>query len=197
MSAENGSEVEEWVRIEAESSFESGEEALESLVKLKDMDFEELFTNRNTQLDSEENEGISISFYHDERSSFLQLTTDEENTLNILLTLAKPDIEEAPNVMNNLLTNIRPILLQELVITKPFDRPFHTLDLPIEDDTEYDIVGIRIRQERGDYIIQEEETDRVLVTFIKDIEQELTENVEENFVIEDLRLTSELIEEGL
>lgn len=54
--------IEQMASLTAKSEFEDDESALEALVQLKDVDFGEVYNNRVTSLDSDEDEGISISF---------------------------------------------------------------------------------------------------------------------------------------
>lgn len=193
----NDNEFTEFASVEATSSFKSDEEALEALVQLKELDFGDLFTNRDTQLEPDEEQGIAIHFYHDEVTNSLNLNTDSDSRLRIHLSLAGDDIKETGSVLNKILELVNPITQKEITIFKEFDRIFQSLDLPIQEESDLEVVGIRVRRNNADYIIQETEDDKVLVTVRKEEEQEFEEVFPENFMLEDVNRATEFIEEEL
>lgn len=183
--------------IEATSSFESDEEALEALVQLKELDFGDLFTNRDTQLEPDEEQGISIHFYHDEVSNSLNLNTDSDSSLRIHLSLADEDIGKSATVLNSILEIVKPIIQKEITIFKEFNRTFQSLELPIQEGSDLEVVGIRVRRDQTDYIIQGTENDQVLVTVRREEEREFEDRVPEDIVLEDINQATEFIEEEL
>lgn len=186
------------VHVSASSSFDNDEEALEALVQLKELDFGQLFTNRDTQLDSNEGQGISITFYHDEKSHFLALRTQDESNISISLTLADDVINEIPEVLNKMLPHVGSITHEDTVVYNKFDRVFESLDLPLKEDRDLNIVGIRISQGKMNYIIQEDDdNDGIEVTMIKEFEQKFEDVVPADFAIKEVEDTTRFIEEEL
>lgn len=185
-----------FVSIEASSSFESDESALEALVHLKEIDFGDLFTNRDTQLDSEESEGIAITFFHDEMANYLSLQTIPDSELQIRMTLADESVNQSSTVLNEILRFVESIVPDETYLFKEFDIPFRSLDLPIEDETELNIIGIRIQQDGAEYVIQESEDDDIGVT-MRVQEDDPVESFDDSFIPSKFETLTRFIEEDL
>lgn len=182
--------------VEASASFEDDDEALESLVELKELDFGDSFTSRKTQLNPESGQSISITFAHDERQNSLFLFIGSDSDLNILLRLISDDVGKGFEIFNKIHLQTGSISVEEITIHKTYERPLNSLNLPIQSDTELDIRGIRIRHRGGDYIIQETEDDTVAVTLTK-VDGEKYEEFSEGFILEDVSTVDNLIEEVL
>ena len=198
MTEEESAAPEVSAHVSAISSFDNDEEALEALVQLKELDFGRLFTNRDTQLDSDEGQGISITLYHDEKSHFLALRTKEESNINITLSLSNDVIGEIPEVLNKILPHVGSITHKDTVVYKKFDKTFESLDLPLEEDRNLNIVGIRISQGKMNYIIQEDDDDDgIEVTMIKEFEKKFVDDVPDDFAIKEVEDTTRFIEEEL
>lgn len=195
MTDENTSRPMPTARVTATSSFEDNEQALEALVELKEMDFGEVFTNRDTELDADEGRGISIFFYHDEMSNYLNLYTDSDNELRISLALVGDSVSEAALIVNQLLSRIDLISNDLIMIHDEFERSYQSLDLPIEKDAELHIVGVRIEHEGADYIIQEDDDGDTSVTMTREPAEELKESVSDDFVVMDVDRLSQFMKE--
>lgn len=197
MSGEQADSPQSWSMVEAISSFDSDESALEALVQLKDLDFGDIFTNRDTDLDEEEQGGISIRFYHDEKINSLFFRVRSDSDIHITVALSESEADEFNRVLNKVLRVVGPITYHEITIRKEFDRPFSSLELPIEDDPEMQVVGIRIRRGSCDYIIQETDNDRLSVTMVDETEEEIADSFPDDFVLRDIEEIQNLIEVDL
>jgi len=140
--------------IHASSPFPDDNEALEALVQLKNIDFGDLFSNRETQLDAEEGEGIAITFYNPEGLNSLSLNTTSESNVSINLTLAGDDVENAEAVLKRIKERVGKINVHHIDSFRYIDISFDELELPIKDDTPHQVIGIRIRRDVADYIVQ-------------------------------------------
>lgn len=145
------------------SEFDDDDGALEALVQLKELEFGELFTDRETQLDTDENEGIMIRFYHDNEYSALNISTDSESNVKIALNVEGDEINEARSVLLSIQNKIGDIEINSISLFRTFNFPFNSLNLPIDQTTNYDVAGIRIDYEGGRYIIQQNEQDSTSV----------------------------------
>lgn len=186
-----------WTATRGQASFQSAEEALEILVTLKEAEFGDTFTNRDTELDSEENDGISIIFSHDDNYNRLSLSTDSNNQLKLLLVLQEDYVDEASEVINTLLEYVPPLTIEERTVIKRYERPFESLGIPIDDDFDLDMIGIRIKHKGIDYIIQEDEDDSIRVTATDENDTILEEATEEAFLLENIELADEFVNEVL
>lgn len=181
------------VQIRASSTFEDDEEALEALVNLKEIDTGDVFTDRETKLDSDESDGISIVFAHEDDTNILRLGTGPESNVEIILHLTENHTESASKLMNTLLSEMGKITLRNVIVTQRFDMPFHTLSLPIEEDAELDVVGIRLSHGGADYIIQETDDDMVSVTRNRDVNEAEEDEFPSDIGIADLEKSKEFI----
>jgi hypothetical protein len=182
-------------RITATSSFEDNEQALETLVELKEIDFGDVFTSRDTELDADEERGISIFFYHDEIPNYLNLHTGPDSELRISLALVGDNVSDAARIINQILTHIDLISNDLIMIRDEFERAYQSLDLPIEEDAELHVIGVRIKHEGVDYVIQEGEDSDTSVTMTKEPAEELEESVPDEFIIADVNRLSQFMEE--
>ena len=183
-----------WVNIEASASFDTADEALECLIELREVSFENIFTDRNTELDSEDGEGISITFYNENNRNSLRLSTDSDINLNIRLSLVDEYHSESPEIVNELLSFVSPIHIDEIIIYQIYEHPFRDLDLPITDESDFDVIGVRVKHQGADHIVQEDE-DHTSVTSTFDLDEDISENVEASFVTEQIEIVDDLIQE--
>lgn len=186
-----------WAAVDATSSFDSDEESLEALVQLKEVDFGDRFTNRETQLESDDGQGISIRFFHDEAHNSLSLRTDSESTLKIHLRLVDGYVEESAPILNKILPFVGPISVDMVFITKEFNLPFESLNLPIQSDTDLDIVGIRIRRYEADLIIQETDDSDIDATMRREVSENFEDTIPNDFVLADIDQVTRFVEEEL
>lgn len=185
-----------WINQRGRASFSSADEALERLVELKDVNFNDTFTNRDTELESAEGDGVSIVYYHEDVRNSLSLYTDEENDLSIRLGLVDDYCDDASNVMNKLLDCVSPITFEQTTVAKKFDIPFESLDLPIVDNPDLNVQGIRITHSGIDYIIQETD-DHINVTATIDTDTEIEDAVAEDFIMKHIESIDKFVTEVL
>lgn len=183
----------EFFSVRASSAFEGDEEALEALVQLKELDFGDIFNNRDTQLDTDEGETLSINFSHDSAYNSLRLSTSEESNVGIALSLTDEHMYQAETVLQKLSENIDGMAIDIISIYTIFDVHFTNLNLPIREDTDLHIIGLRVEQNDREYIIQESDEEQTAVnmmieepegdteTVIDNIAQRAVENVTEFF----------------
>lgn len=89
----------------------------------------------------------------------------------------------------------------DIILRIEYEREFESLDLPIKDNSEFNIVGIRPRRKDRDYIIQgvdEENTGtKTSVTVSQDGINRSLDEFQTDFLIQDIEKTTEFIEEEL
>lgn len=168
------------VRVEAISEYEDDEEALENIVGIKDAEFDNIFTNRATDLDTDGESGISLTFTHDDKENVLYISTDDSSNINIDLYLDSEDIAQSGEVLKKIHNYVADLKVKKLTIFKLYDIPFRSLDLPIDEETNLEVAGIKVRKRGGDYIIQENDEGNVSVLFSKDINVEIKDDDEFN-----------------
>lgn len=164
MSADEDEGSRDYLTISAYTDFEDDDEALESLVNLKELEFGDVFTERTTTLDSDETEGLSIVFTHSEHANFLRITTTGGGHVHITGRINDEHIADVDNVMDKLLDKVGEISIEVLSVVVFLDIEFDSLAFPVKSETSYDISGIRITEENAHYIIQE--TDHRGTTFV-------------------------------
>lgn len=186
-----------WSQVRASSTFESGEAALEALVQLKEIELGDLFTNRDTQLDSDENEGISITFFHDEQPNSLILRLTNDTQLQVRFFVDNREADLAAELFDEILAVTEQLSRDELVISKEFDQPYTSLETPFEEDTELDIVGLRIAEPDGDYIVQKSESGDINVLFSDKTEAMYDEEIPAMFITGKIKEIEEFLHERL
>lgn len=144
-----------WVNIRAKIPYEESDEALEALVQLKELEFGEIFTDRDTKLDADEDEGISIRFHHEDEFNLLSLAINDGNDINIQLILQGKYQDMFSSILNPIQESVENIIVSDFVKGRSFDTPFSGIDLPIVDESETEVIGIRVRIDELEYIIQE------------------------------------------
>lgn len=160
------------------ADFEDDDEALEALVQLKEMEFGDIFDDRDTSIDSDESEGISISFSHSEDRNTLKLQTTSEGHVHISCNLYNEWIGDAHSILSKISNEIGQLHLQHALTVMHYDIQFDSLDFPIKEDSEYDVSGIRITETDANYIVQD--IDLPGKTFVsRDRQLEKSENIEE------------------
>lgn len=195
MSSTSNGEQAEWLTLDAKSEFESDDEALESLVQLKEITFDDVFSNRETNLESEDEEGISIFFYDDDSNS-LTLSINGEGDLIIHLTLTLEKIEIVPQIMNRLLGTLDSITPHHSHIIMKFDIPFNSLDLPIK-ESDMDITGIKISSDEGSYVIIDDGSGGINVNHQIDGFSSIDSEFPKNFLAESPENVRKLVTEEL
>lgn len=197
MADENPTQSMPTARVIAKSSFEDSEKALEELVELKEIDFGDVFTSRDTELDAEEGRGISIFFYHDEVPNYLNLYVDSDNELRISLSLVGDNVSRATSIVNHLLSQLEQIVVEMISVRNTFERPYQSLDLPIREDTDLHVIGVRIEHKGANYVIQGNEGDNTSVTMRREPNEEFEGSVSDNFVVNDVDRLSRFMEENV
>lgn len=158
--------------LHAESEFADDEEALEALVNLKEMDVEDVFTNRDTQLDSDDGDGISIRFHTQDSINYLSLTTDSESNVHISLRLDEESIPQTESILDRIQDEIGDIDLRHIDTYRDSDTPFDEFDFPIVEDTEHNVRGIRIDQGNCQFIVQQwGDPSGILVSLRRDFDE--------------------------
>lgn len=190
---ESGNSPAEVFSIRVTSAFENDDEALETLVQLKELDFDEVFTSRQTQLDAEGGEGISITFHHDEKENLLRFYTDSESNIKSDLALFGDDISAAESVLERLLDGLGQTEIDEVAFYKVYEIPYEALQLPIEEETEYQVTGVKISHEGRDYIIQKD-GDETSVNMEWKVTDEDTESVISSIGEQTIEVTREFVE---
>lgn len=137
------------------SKFDEDEKALEALVQLKELEFGEVFNDRETQLDTDKGESLSIRFYHDGKFNSLHLSSKEDSDILVRLTLADDEIPHAENVLRKLMQSLDDLTIETINIHKKYDVLFNNLHLPIREDMDYQVIGLRIEKDGREYIIQQ------------------------------------------
>ena len=164
----------EILTLSAASEFENNDQALESLVQLKELDFGEEFINRDTKLETDEGESISIHFHHDDKINTLYLTVNSETNIMITLSLGGNDITRADSVLERIFESTGNVTIKEVNLYKIYDVDFNSLQLPISDDTEHQVTGIKITHDNREYIIQQESDEKTSVNMVwSDIESNI------------------------
>lgn len=181
--------------VRASSSFESDEEALEALVQLKDINLDKWFSERDTDLDSEDGEGIHISFYNETAPNHLTLHTTSESEVNVFLRLVDDDLDSSAEILNLIRDVTGSLNIREKVIYKQFEEPFDSLNLPITEDTELAVVGIRIEEGNSDYIIQKTDGDLYSVTMRNSEDVNFEDTIPEGIVVSEVEALDEFMEE--
>lgn len=185
-----------WASILAYGGFESTDDALETLVKLREVDFGDVFTDQDTELDSEGDEGISIQFYHDEVPTSLRLAVDADNDLSIRLSVTGDRCEKAESILNKVIEEIGIVTVDEMTIFYKGSREFSELDLPIAEPTEFDVTGMRLDHDGVDHIVQDREPNST-VTSTYELDEEVEDGVAESFINERIDQTKTFLEEVL
>lgn len=185
-----------WASILAYGGFESTDAALETLVKLREVDFGDVFTDQNTELDSEGEEGISIQFYHDEVPTSLRLAVDTDNELSVRLSVTGESCEHAESILNKVLEEIKSVTVDEITVFYRSSREFGELELPIAESTDFEVTGMRLDHDGVDHIIQDREPSAT-ATSTYELDEEVEGNVGESFVSGRLDQTKTFIEEVL
>lgn len=185
------------VRVEATSDFEDDEEALENIVGIKDVEFENIFTDKETDLDTDGESGISLTFTHDEKENVLYITTDDSSSLNIDLYLDGEDIAQSGTVLRKIHNYIPDLTVTNMNVFGIYDIPFRSLDLPIDDDTDLEVSGIKFRNQGGDCIIQETDEGKVSVLFLKEVNVGIEDESEFDIVNPEVDQINDLVMEDL
>lgn len=180
------------------AKFDSDEEALQSLAEMKNLDFGDYFTSRDTNLNDDEAPGISLTFYHDEKSNHLSLSTESDSELNITIHLVNEDVEFMGNILSEIMSEVGAVVQNEVYALKEYDIPFGALNTPIDRDSNLEITGLNIKLNGKDVIIQgREERDAIAVQLQDEEEKEYVDEVTETFFDEYFELIDELIEGDL
>ncbi|WP_128904788.1 hypothetical protein [Halorubrum amylolyticum] len=185
-----------WASILAYGGFESTDDALETLIKLRDVDFGDVFTDQDTELDSEGDEGISIQFYHEDIPTRLRLAVDADNELSVRLTVSGDNCEHAESILNKILEEIESVTADEITVFYQSSREFVELELPIKESTEFRVTGMRLDHDGVDHIIQDRESNTT-ATSTYELDEEIEDSVDDSFVGGRLEQTKTLIEEVL
>lgn len=185
--------------IGAVSNFESSDVALEKLVELKELEFGDVFTDRNTELDTDERSSLSITFYHEDVFNQLFIGINDDNELFLSLTLSDSYVSEYSSILTQILEIVSTTTIRVIQLEDELDVDFSDLELPIRDDQTVDVTGIRCLVNEIDYIIQENrdrETVELLARNTEEIElndvsdvKSITEEIEsiDMYVAEELR----------
>lgn len=168
----------DYIAIGGSTEFEDDDAALEALVQLKELTFGEDFDDRDTSLDSEESDGISILFHHSDLPNKLRIYTTEDGHVHITCTLFEDSALNAQEILETISEEVGKITIGYVVSLRYLEIAFSSLDFPIQEDTEYNVTGIRISESEANYITQA--TDEQGVLFISrerrlDEEEDLTE----------------------
>lgn len=147
----------EMLNVGATAEFSDDEEALEALVQLKELDFGDVFNDRVTELDDEETEGLSISFFHDDLDNSLYLHSTSDSNVHINLALGGDYLERAGPVFEKVIENLESVAIDSILLLAHFDYPFNSLNLPLAEESEHEITGIKLIDDGVEYIIQAEE----------------------------------------
>ncbi len=195
MSAE--SSPKKWIKVDGSTAYETDEEALESLVNIKDLDFPDTFTNRDTRLDSGEEQGLSIFWFHDEAYNSLRLNVESEGRINLQLITSEEYIDTSTEILNMMVEKLESIMFGEMMIQESYDISYNALDLPIKKDTDFNVTGIRIQRDSTNYIIQRDEEGDTTTTMIEEMEVEFEGSVPDAFVDDRCEALNSLITEEL
>lgn len=191
---QEGPEV--WASILAYGGFESTDDALETLIKLRDVDFGDIFTDQDTELDSEGDEGLSIQFYREDVPTRLRLAVDADNELSVRLTVSGDNCEHAESILNKILEEIGSVTADEITVFYESSRGFIELDLPIKESTEFRVTGMRLNHDGVDHIIQDRESNTT-ATSTYELDEEIEHSVDDSFVAGRIDQTKAFIEEVL
>jgi hypothetical protein len=198
MTNENSDDRSMRVHINASSPFSSDEEALEALVKFQNLELDDLFNDRYTQLESDDRHGISISLYNEDRANYLLLRTDEESNLKISLTLEGDDSDKMNDVLNDILSVVDTISHNRTFVSKEFGLEFESLNLPLEQNPELEVNGIRLHWGNADFIIQKsDEGDYINVSMEKEISKKYEDSIPKDFLDTEIEQIDQFIEEEL
>jgi len=140
--------------IGGSTEFQDDDAALEALVQLKELSFGDVFDERDTSIDSEEGDGISIIFYHTDQGNSLRLHTADEGNVHISCDLSGESILEAQNVLTTVGDEVGEIVLSRVTAMRFLEVAFDSLDFPIREETEHDVTGIRITESDAAYVAQ-------------------------------------------
>lgn len=186
----------ESVSIGGSNDSNSEEELIDVLSTLKDIDEEGVFKNQIINLDAEDREDISIVFRGERGShNFLEMHLGgDEGELHLHANIDPDDFEKYLIAIQTLIERIGEVHIHEYHARFRLERKFSEIDLPIVEDTNYDVVGIRVRRDEGDYIIQED-GEESLSGFTLDIEDEfvLTESFEDDVIISKAQTAKEFL----
>jgi hypothetical protein len=154
----------DYITVSGSTEFEDDDAALEAFVQLKELTFGETFDERDTTIDSDDSEGISIVFYHTENNDQLRVYTTEDGQVNIRCTLFGDSVLDAQGILETIKGELDEITMSSVTATKYIEIAFDSLEFPIQSETEYNVTGIRITEPEANYIAQE--TDEQGVLFI-------------------------------
>jgi len=144
----------DYITVGGSTEFDDDDAALEALVQLKELTFGDVFNERNTTLDSEESDGISIIFYHTETRNRLQVYTTEEGHVHITCSLVGDSALEMQDICETVADEVGEILIGHSTAVRFIDVGFDSLDFPIHEDTDHNVTGIRITEPEANYIVQ-------------------------------------------
>jgi hypothetical protein len=156
MSADD-SNPSEFISIRATSEFQDDDEALENLVQMKEIQFENTLPKTETSLNTDENESIHVRFSSDENLNQLTLSVGDGGSIKISLTLIKSSISESPSIFDKLSDNLKDIRIVDIDLFREYELPFNSLTLPIKEDSSHEVSGIKINHDAASYVIQSSE----------------------------------------
>lgn len=139
------------------TEFDDDDAALEALVQLKELTFGETFDERDTTIDSDDSEGISIIFYHTEQGNELRVHTTEDDHVHITCKLVDDHIRDTQDILETVADEVGEITIGQTITIRYIEVAFDSLDFPIQDDTEHNVTGIRITDPEANYITQTED----------------------------------------
>lgn len=138
------------------TEFDSDEDALEKIVELKDLNFGDPFSEKDTELETEDDEGIIVSYYDSDEDNHIHFYTQEEgNIVNTTLHLKDDQIELANELLSQTLDYLEGINVDSTNVSIYFDLAFEELELPIKKGTEFNVKGLRVDKNDTKTIIQE------------------------------------------
>jgi hypothetical protein len=89
------------------------------------------------------------------------------------------------------------VRLERVTVNLRIEYPFDALELPIEEGTEVQIIGVRIRDAGNDYIIQQNSDDESItsVTMDRELDSRKIDDFDDGIGIQDVEASREFIEE--
>lgn len=187
-----------WVTVHAKTEFEDNEEALDSLVNLKEVNFGDVFADRSTELDSDSNDGISISFIDNEAENYLLLRADDDGVLKITLQLHSEVIGRGPEILSRVLEQCGSITIDNKHGGKYYDHSFGSLEIPLDNEAmPYELSGIRVTHENSDVIIQvaNTESSKIAVLIKTEPDAEFSDSIPDDLMDVEIHVMDEVVSE--
>lgn len=144
----------DYIAVAGSTEFEDDDTALEALVQLKELTFGDTFNDRETSIDSEESDGISILFYHTEENNRLRVYTTEGGHVHITCRLEEDFALNAQDILETIADEIGGMEISHASAVRFLELAFDSLDFPIQPSTSHKVTGIRITEPEANYITQ-------------------------------------------